>query len=241
MQQIKEYYNNFVYGSGLPDPWFFNDDPFSPDFKKQEEYKVIATWGNNSVAYNINEFGFRKSNSLDSKLWFFGCSHTFGEALQLEYFAEIVANELQLPFYNFGTPSASVGLIARLLYKLRDQLVDKTIIIQIPSLTRFEIIDSGVFKSTFPHAADYKDRLPAKDINGFLDYTLLQNVMLIDSLTKNCNRHVFAFENHNYLERLSTIQIGHSVNNIVDLAADGNHYGSISHKNIANSILNKLK
>ena len=238
MQQITKYHNNFVYGSGLPDPWFFNDEPFNTSFKKHKEYKVISKWGDNSVEYDINEFGFRKSNDINSKLWFFGCSHTFGESLQYDYFAEIVANTLQLPFYNFGTPSASLSLIARLLYKLQDQLADKTIIVQIPSLTRFEIIEKGMFKSANPYANYYEENLPAANINEFLDYKVLQNVMLIDSITKNSNRYFFTFEDHPYLHELTPVNIQ---NCVVDLAPDGNHYGIQSHKNIAKSILEKLK
>lgn len=235
---MKTYHYPHVYGPGLPNPWYFNDDPFETNFKVGEEYKIISSWQNNSAEYIIDHQGFRQSGSLDSPLWFFGCSHTFGEALPEGYFADLVGQQLNVAYYNFGTPSASINLIARLMYKLREKLQNKTIIVQIPSLTRFELIENGVFKSANPHAKYYEENLPLNNVTEFLDYRLLQSVMLIDTVTKNSNRYFFTFEDHKFLEVLSPINIS---NCVVDLAYDGNHYGFQTHKNIANVMLTHVK
>ena len=237
---IPVYYHSHIYGAGLPNPWYFQDNPFDENFVNHNEYKIQSTWDDNTVEYHIDNLGFRKAGNINDDLWFFGCSHTFGEALNQDYFADIVGRNLNKSYYNFGTPSASLSLIARLLYKLRNKIKDKTIVVQIPSLTRFEIISSdGVFKSANPHANYYEENLPKFNVNEFLDYKVLQCVMLIDILTKNCNRNFFSFETHPYLNILNVKNISHD--NVLDLAYDKNHYGYKTHQNIADIIMKNLR
>lgn len=238
---MKTYTSVKVYGFNVPTAWYFKDNPFDENFNQQEEYIVQHLLKNKQkIQCHFDSNGFRKSDSLsDSKLWFFGCSHTFGQAMNYEdCFATITAKELNLPFYNFGTPGASINLIARLLFKLRNQIKDKKIIILLPRYTRYETLIDNNFRNLNPIQEEFKDYLPINNIDGFLEYNTLQSVMLIKTILTDCQYTIMIDYQSKNFDSLKPTNIE---NLIVDVSGDGYHYGIETNKNIANFLINRLK
>lgn len=239
---MKVYKGVKLYCKLTPDIWYRNDDPFSPDFKEIEPYEFIHKFKNkSSVSYVIDKFGFRNINKLESKLWFFGCSLTFCESLDLEKgFPYLISQELNMPFYNFGTLGASIDLIAKLLYKLKDSLIDKIVIVLLPTTSRYETLINKQYHNFVSNHENYLENLPIKHFNDSLSYKLLKNIMLLKLLTSDINIHFFSFENNEMLNQNLKINLLPDELH-VDYANDDSHFGEITNKNIANFILNVIK
>jgi len=238
---MKEYTSVRAYALNLPPPWYANDNPFDENFHQNEEYVVWHLLKNKQkIKYHFDCNGFRKSHTLDdSKLWFFGCSHTFGQSVEYDNcFPKIAAEQLDIPFYNFGTPGSSIDLVARLLFKLKTKLKDKKIVIFLPYFARFETILDNKFLNMHPKNKDYNNFVPLENVNGFLKYNTLQSIMLIKSLLLNVEHLIISNYKSEEIKYFNPINIE---NCLVDVSGDGWHYGSQTHKNIANVIVNHIK
>lgn len=238
---MKEYTSVRAYGLNLPPPWYMKDDTFDENFRQQEEYIVWHLLKNKQkIKYHFDCNGFRKSHTLDdSKLWFFGCSHTFGQSVEYDNcFSKIAAEQLDMPFYNFGTPGGSINLVTRLLYKLKSKLKDKKIVIFLPYFARFETIVDNEFRNLHPKNKDYGNFIPIENVNGFLKYNTLQSIMLMHLLLSDVQHLILTSYNADEINHFNTVNIESC---LVDIAGDGWHFGIESHKNIANFIVNHVK
>jgi len=139
---MKLYKGVKLYSKLTPEIWYRRDEPFSENFNASDPYEFKHIFENKfSVIYHIDKFGFRNYNEMNGNFWFFGCSHVFCEALEYEKsFPYLIAKEFHVPFYNFGTLGGSIDLIARLLFKLKNKLKDKTLIIFLPQHSRYETL-----------------------------------------------------------------------------------------------------
>jgi hypothetical protein len=178
---------------------------------------------------------------MQDKLWFLGCSDTFGESLpQQQIYPHLVADALGQSYYNFGTPGASVEIVAKLLFKLRAHLPGKKIVVLLPSMLRYETIVDGKFKNLVPRNNDYLDYLPQRGMEDHLRHKILSAVMLIKSLTDahDCNFfHLHPFENdmeEEFRNQLGSVAIPQTL--MIDRAADNKHYGPATHQAIADFI-----
>lgn len=239
---MKNYTNVKLYSLLTPKIWSLNDNPLSCEFNTSEPYDFIHKFENKKkVLYHIDQYGFRNYNSMDSKLWFFGCSFTFCEALEYEKsFPYLISQQLNMPFYNFGTLAASIDLVTRLLYKLKTKLSQKTIFVFLPYSKRYETLINNKLYNMFPSHSEYMENLPYKNIEDSLQYRLIKNVMLIKSLSENIDIHFFTFENNDILNNNLKINLINPDLH-VDAAYDGTHLGEVTNKNIANLMLNSIK
>jgi len=239
---MKLYKGVKLYSKLTPEIWYRNDNPFSENFHESEPYEFKHIFESKlSVTYHIDKFGFRNYNEMNSNLWFFGCSHMFCEALEYEKsFPHLIAKELNIPFYNFGTLGASIDLIARLLFKLKNKLKDKTTIIFFPHYSRYETLIANKFYNMVSNQETYIENLPTKNVEDSLNYRLIKNIMLIKNITENNKVHFFSKNNNELLQKNLQINlIPKSL--LVDHAYDNMHFGEITNKNIANFILNSIK
>lgn len=237
---MKTYKGPKLYSILTPDPWYKKDNLFEP-LKNIEPYSFIHHLENNTkVKYLIDEFGFRNFNNIDSNLWFFGCSLTFGEALDYEKtFPYIISNKLNVSFYNFGTCGASIDLITRLLYKLKNKFKEKTIVILLPHSSRYETLIDNQYYNFVSNHTEYLKHLSIHEPVDTLKYKLLKNIMLLKLLTENTNTHFFTNEDNEILNtNLNIKKINDEI--IVDYAPDNNHYGEETNKNIATLILDNI-
>lgn len=244
MQVIKTigsvYYNGYR-------PWFETDDPFVEQFQTKENCIIQHYTKENKflAEYQLDQNGFRNQHSIDSKLWFFGGSDIFGESLPIEQtYPQLIADALGYKYYNFGTPAAGVELVARLLFKLRNQLANKKIIVVLPSFLRYETLVNGRYKCLVPRNADYLDHLPESGMEDHISHKMLFATMLIKSVTEQHNCAFFHFHpNENimedaYRDKLNSIAIPVSLH--LDRAADNKHYGPLTNKATADYILETL-
>lgn len=74
-------------------------------------------WKNDPWYYKINKYNFRDEWIIDSpkkKIGFFGCSFTVGEGIESsKLFTNIVADELNLNSFNFGSGGSGIERVAR--------------------------------------------------------------------------------------------------------------------------------
>lgn len=228
-------------------PWFETDDPFVEQFQIKEPCIIQQYTKENKflAEYQLDQNGFRNQHSLDAKLWFFGGSDIFGEALPLQQiYPQLIANALGCEYYNFGTPAAGVELVARLLFKLRNKLADKKIIVVLPSFLRYETCVNGQYKCLVPKNTDYLDFLPESGMEDHIAHKMLYATMLIQSLTEKLDCRFFHFHpNENAMEdkfrnKLGSLDIPNSLH--LDRAADNKHYGPLTNQATAEYILKSL-
>ena len=231
-----------MFGNGTQ-PWYMKDDPWS-DLSSCDPYVIQHHDMRNKfmAEYQLDEFGFRQANGLDSKLWFFGCSITFGEALPVTgIYPELLSRALQTSHYNFGTPGASVELIARLLFKLRAQLKDHTIVILLPPPDRYETIVGNQFHSMVPTNDRYMDFLPMNEIDGHMRHRCMMAIMMISSLLAGCKHYIFTYSTYDstsyedFVKQLAAHPV--PVDLIIDSAADNSHFGPLTHARLAEYML----
>lgn len=230
-------------------PWYETDNPFVEHFQLRQPCIIKHhNRANEPLAeYTLDQFGFRSVASQDAKLWFMGCSDTFGEALaQHEIYAQQVADALGCEYYNFGTPGAGIEIVAKLLFKLRNKLAGKKIIILLPSLLRYEVLMNKKYRSLVPNNADYLDNLPSTgDPESHLEHKILMATMLVKTLTENHDCSFFHWHpGENVMEETYRTVLGSLAvpkNLMLDRAADDKHYGARTHKGTAEFMLAHLK
>lgn len=229
-------------------PWYETDDPFSDQFQVRKPCLLRHHNRNNQLLaeYILDSRGFRGTGSIQDKLWFLGCSDTFGESLpQQQIYPQLVADALGQSYYNFGTPGASVELVAKLLFKVRAQIPNKKIVVLLPSMLRYETIVDGKFKNLVPRNSDYLDHLPQTGMDNHIRHKILSAVMLIKSLTDahDCSFfHLHPFENdmeEEFRNQLGSVAIPQSL--MIDRAADNKHYGAATNRAIADFMLKFLR
>jgi hypothetical protein len=238
-----------IFNSTNP-PWYAKDDPFSEEFLQREPLLVRHHDRSNQLIgeYEIDEQGFRRAGPMSSHTWFMGCSYTFGEAMPREQiFPELVAASLGDGYYNFGTPGASMELVARLLFKLREHLPSKRVIVLLPPMSRYETLVDGTFYNLVPNQPNYVEHLPDRNMSNHLRYRIMKAAMLMRSVCDGNDCHFFHGHTGTPMEngqedgyRSQLASSGMPASLMTDRAADGMHYGQQSHRAIADFMLSRI-
>jgi hypothetical protein len=193
-----------------------------------------------NVYYKYNNLGHRCKNAdeidLDNYILFAGCSHTFGEGLNVEQtYPYITAKNLDCDYYNLGIPASGIDvLFYNVMMWLSLHKKPKLLVLQYPDHTRFSSI-------TYPPLV-----LPYGAWSSDSD--------IIDVLTKSEDKGLFAFRNLCYTQLINTIDLP-KVKLIfggtkpydsdcvridkLDYAVDQQHYGFETHTFAAELIVNK--
>jgi hypothetical protein len=230
-------------------PWYEADDPFVENFTTSQPRLIKHHDKNNKplAEYQLDQHGFRNSADMNAGLWFLGCSDTFGESLpQQQIFPQLIADALGCEYYNFGTPGAGIELVARLLFKLRHQLSGKKVIVLLPSLLRYETIVRDLYKCMVPANTEYLAHLPVTgNPEKHIQHKVLFATMLLKSLVEKHDCSFFHFHPYeNAMEEAFRNQLGSRaipVSLLLDRAADGKHYGPLTHQAVAEFMLEFLR
>jgi len=102
----------------------------------------------NGVYYKYNNYGHRCKNveeiNLDNYILFAGCSHTFGEALNIEEtYPYITSQLLNCDYYNLGLPATGPDIMFyNVMMWCSMYKKPKLLVLQYPDYTRFARIHS---------------------------------------------------------------------------------------------------
>ena len=192
--------------------------------------------------YKINDQGFRGNdfeNSTD--ILFLGCSITFGVAMPPEeIFPHLVAQELNCSYVNISKPGAAPDTCFRFAQHWIPKLNPKHVVYLQPPYGRFEILvkEDGLHQpgimtvhTEYGHESEVYYELTQNSTN--IEITYLKNKLAINHV---CSEHdaIFHFVN---LGRFMKSNNG----TFKDAARDGIHPGKDTHKDIADSIINKIR
>ena len=183
---------------------------------------------------------YRKSPTLENTVWYFGCSKTWGEAVEecqtAPYFLSKYTN---LPVDNLGIVGGSPDLIYFQIQKLIQTHTPRCIIIQWPNTSRtFEIIDDtiillGMWSSTRGHwtkevypelTKNYEKRLLDGEIESYNNYC-------ISNIRNLVNCPVIDFTYENLLDGRGNLDHG----------TDNMHPGPLSHLRVAELLSPRLE
>lgn len=194
-----------------------------------------------NVYYKYNNLGHRCKNvdeiDLDNYILFTGCSHTFGEALNIEdTYPYLTAQKLKCDYYNLGIPATGIDvLFYNLMMWYALYKPPKLLVIQYPDYTRF----SCAVKNS-PLVVPYGPWQTDKDI--------------IDMILQNEDKGFYSLRNVCYNQLINTLKtpivklvfgqtkpIDSDAIRIhkLDLAIDQQHYGVETHTSTAEIIINK--
>ena len=209
--------------------------------------------------YTVNTHGYRcpEFSPLPSggkNIVILGCSHTFGEGLDIEDVwaskLEKLFNKKNLRFWNLGQPGASPDKVVRILYGCEKVLFPKIIIVCWPAMSRRERLD------THPISITGDDPL-LKTENKFTDKNnLLKCVFQVEKFAEYNQAkvfHCFAEEVYDlpYVQLMNNVSLKtcwpkwdkHGSRQILSkpsIAKDGLHYGIEHHENFAREFYNKF-
>ena len=188
-----------------------------------------------SIPFTVNQFGYRCTHVMPPSTDYIlvaGCSHTFGEALKNEErYVTLLENHFQLPVLNIGVRGGSPNLVRDNLLQLLSSgyTLPKYMIIQWPNEYR-------LWFDTWSINA----HVPVKQFKRFYEDDCLKNMSQMSYnhtqwLLKNANIPSFQFKIWPSENDINMPWI-----NIVDLAIDGHHPGTITNQNIAKLVIDNV-
>jgi hypothetical protein len=238
---IKHLGQNFCAGQTLE--WWGEDN--QENFVRHTQDTVSkdrlaqAGWLDQKIIYKFNRLGFRSAEfeSVEDYFCSFGCSFTFGQAIQQQQrYTDLVAEKTNLTSYNFGIPGGNDSASFRLAYTWLDKIQPKFVIYQTTFPQRFEVIDGDVAfgygvqaalggKVPDDHGKVYK-QLMATESNGQI--LAIKNQLAMREL---CRTKRIKLIEISYIDFLRTHD-----NNSRDL----HHPGALANCSVAALVLSKL-
>lgn len=195
-----------------------------------------------NVFYRYNNLGHRCNDvdkiDLDNYILFAGCSHSFGEALNLEQtFPYIVSKKLNCDYYNLGVIATGLDVMFyNVMMWFATYKHPKLLVLQYPDYSRF----SCLLKNT-PLVTPYGSWCTEE-----------QDVLQM--MTFNEDKGLYAFRNFCFTQLLDTIKVpvvklvfGQTISydsdamrvRRLDYATDGKHHGIETHNQLAETIVDK--
>lgn len=204
-------------------------------FLKIDTFIGTAEWVSKKITipYTVNQFGYRCTHVIPPSTDYIlvaGCSCTFGEALKdEERYAKLLEKHFQLPVLNIGVRGGSPNLIRDNLLQLisSGHNLPKFVIIQWPNNNRLWVDTWGINAYS-----------PIKQFNRFYKDNCLPNISQVSYnhtqwLLKHFSIPSLQFKIWPFANDIDMPWI-----EVVDVAIDGHHPGTITNKNIANFIIN---
>lgn len=195
-----------------------------------------------NVYYKYNNLGHRCKNvdeiDLDNYILFAGCSHTFGEALNIEdTYPYLTAQKLKCDYYNLGIPASGIDI---LFYNVMMWLAlykkPKLLVLQYPDHTRFSSVT--LHPIVLPYGAwssdnDVIDVLNKSEDKGLFNFRNLCYTQLINTHTLNVPKIKLVFGGTKPYDS-DCIRIDK-----LDYAVDQQHYGVETHANASEIVITK--
>ena len=209
------------------------------NFNKHIHDERIKNWIDKKIIYQFNTQGFRSSEFIDQGDYFlcFGCSFTFGTAIQAEQrYGDIVAKQTDIVSYNFGVQGGNNSTSFRLALTWLDKLTPKFVVYQTTFPQRFEVINNDI-ASTYGINAALGGEVPqdfgnlykqiiTTEANGEL--LAIKNQLAMRQLCQEKNIKLIEIS---YIDFLKTHDCS---------SRDLHHPGPIANQSIAEIILNTL-
>lgn len=209
------------------------------NFNKHRHDERIKPWIDKKIIYQFNSHGFRSPEFIEQGKYFlcFGCSFTFGTAIQMEQrYGDIISAQTDLTCYNFGVQGGNDSTSFRLALTWLDKLTPKFIVYQSTFPQRFEIIDDNIASTYGINAAlggevprDYGKiykQIMSTEANGEL--LAIKNQLAMRQLCQQKNIKLIEIS---YIDFLKT----HDVS-----SRDLHHPGPAANQSVAEIILNTL-
>ena len=198
-------------------------------------------WINKTFNYEFNSCGFRSPELTSEKnIVCLGCSYTNGVGLPYDnVYGYLVAHQLNLKYNNLGVSGACTNLCFRLALYWLNQLKPKIVIYQVPEISRFELRVSG-------NAIDNEDMWKQYNINNSTNIFYKQYVRYSENYTLQHYRNLLGIKHLCSELNIKLIILSaedlEDCNNSADRdrARDLSHYGSNTHKQLANIVLGKI-
>lgn len=230
-----EHYQNVVV------KWCTTDSKFS----FQQNYRHPTTqhqlrqlgYNSESITYEYNVCGFRTKHFHDNgnSIVFLGCSFTAGIGLRYEdVYATLVSEELGLDCINLGIAGGAMDTAFRLAYYWLPKIKPSVVVHQLTTYNRVELFYNSEAHFFLPNAIHTRDKKILQkwyhaylrnDINGRLNYE--KNRLGIEKICNNLNIKYVTTNAIDWIE--------------VDRARDLLHYGRLTHKNVAQEVIQKIK
>lgn len=191
-------------------------------FINQYQYQRSMT------GFHLNQFGYRSEQAYPIEgdyIVAFGCSHTFGYALEEEYrYSNLIQNTLNIPVINLGVIGTSAGFIKDNLLQLSFYLnktkikKPKFIIVQWPDFTRLWF---GIHQNLRSHSFLKKEFLNTENLRKIEEFNLI-NFYHINLLCEiyDIKRIDFCLQEHWPEKELGLNRIKY-----LDFAEDNEHPG----------------
>ena len=226
-----------------------NIERFQYNKKHKADMINYHNWTENSITYNLNEYGFR-IGSLDIQSEYFcafGCSYTFGDALPYDaIYTSLIANKLGIGVHNFGVSGGSNCTNARNALTWLPKLKPRFVILQTTFDQRFEWIGSHpdvskkeLTASIYGIVAKGGSSVPELNNNKLFENWVLhdenrailkaKNLATVKWLCYELNIPVYEID-------VSDFELKH----LNDSARDCLHHGPESHKLVAEKLLEKI-
>lgn len=227
---------------------------------------------NDTITYTVNEFDYRTSietNDVfkDNLIACFGCSNTFGMAVEYEYtWPHLLNSEFGTDWSvkNYGVCGGSNDCISRLIYNYLQHNKPKIICCLFPDIFRMEFFDinsniknfrktenESVLKtySFLQHEFYMAYKKISTEDNGF--YNFIKNFKFIESVCKIHNikfywsswANTISNVDNSFIEKHLNIKNYIDLNiikNNIDYGVDGIHSGPKTNKNIAECFYKKI-
>jgi len=270
MPRIYEEFDKRIVGCGFCNStikYYATDDPRLWQPTKEE---TILEERKKTYTYKFNSEGFRCdafAEPSEFPIVFLGCSNTCGVGLELEntwpyFLLNAIKNHTgkNIPLWSLATAGSSIDKQALLLEKYCSEFNPKMIFFLIPSLHRRLIALNNEMVEYLPaHRTHWRPddvtRRVAKFDQAFMeeDYAIFEtykNLLLINQLAKMNDCKIYyeswCFEDENRIKQALCNQLSQfEYLNIPFLpslpARDASHAGSVTHKNFAEKIFEKIK
>lgn len=241
----------------LFDKLCFIENKFSKESKIYKETIILLTYaGHHIVVENFNASApltFIQDQSIFTRpatpvLWVFGCSHSHGIGLLPEQkrYGDIISSKLDMPLKLISMPGSSIRWSLRHLLNANIQPND-IVIWQITTPERVSLYDTSVHEVLLASTKDKNLLATLTDEQIFFDHLSLINYGVNFLRAKNIK---FALTS---IERISSLFYNYKQEYVkykeycyapgfdVDLGTDNLHFGEISHKNLALSLLDHIR
>ena len=229
------------------------DQPDSSSWKHNDgKYPVTYTEDPTKIPITLNKFGYRCKYPYPLNNDYaiaFGCSHTFGSALEEKYrYSNLVEKTLNIPVINLGIPGSSPGFVKdnllQLFFYLRKNDIKNPnfIIVQWPSFARLWF---GIHQNLTSDSFIKKEYLNNENLRKIENYNLMNYIHVNKLCHENdlmkidfcmIKQHQFVALQPEETTEFEMKEIG----DFIDLAKDGEHPGIVTHKLIHDYIIREL-
>lgn len=228
--------------------------PLLPDnyiIKKSPEIEKMK-WlnGKKEIEFNYDSLGYRNNKNFEECISHknfaiaFGCSHTFGYAIdEHDRYSSIVAQQTSIPVYNAGVNGAANNFIVENTMELiKKDIIPTFVIVQWASPYRYTFYTDTQMLKVIPEMKEYSkfyELLSQKtDYTAWYKHNFLHCYNLIQYLWQSKGVKVINVKGSGAINDLEVSDVADMIYwETIDLAPDLSHSGPLSNRKLANKII----